>query len=466
MTYHNEIELTELRLKMLNDAVDLFVIVEADRTHSGVPKDFVLKKQLQERGLLNDKVIVHEITLPSLMEQKDHWVRENAQRDASALYLTTGDVVFVTDADEIPNPDFIQYYAQKANEYTDAIIRIPMAFLNCRADLQVVDFNGLPRQWSAAYVCLEAHTRVRRLSQIRESFTRGATHWDLPGIFLTDGGQVLNAGWHFSWMGGNINRLRKWISYAESGNRVPGAVERVADHIAKYETLVHAVDPLGREDHILSFYHWNDLPKKIFELPNVKEFLLPGTKIDHFYFRPEMGESWFTFPNLYRSMVERFPSGSLFVEVGVWKGRSASFMATEIVNAGKQIDFVCIDHWEGSSEHQEVNKHELKSLYEIYSKNMEPVKGHYRDMKMPSLEAVKSFKDGSIDFCFIDASHEYELFKGDFVAWLPKIKKGGVLAGHDCYPNNPEFGGVYRALMELIPGKFTVSENCWIYEVQ
>ena len=37
-----------------------------------------------------------------------------------------------------------------------------------------------------------------------------------------------------------------------------------------------------------------------------------------------------------------------FVEVGSWKGRSAAFMAVEIINSGKNIKFDCVDTWEGS----------------------------------------------------------------------------------------------------------------------
>ena len=76
----------------------------------------------------------------------------------------------------------------------------------------------------------------------------------------------------------------------------------------------------------------------------------------------------------------------------------------------------------------------------------------------------KRQEDGSLDFVFIDASHEYEHVKADILKWYPKVKNGGVLAGHDCYPNNPEFGGVYKAVTEIFGTNFRVSENCFIVE--
>ena len=48
-----------------------------------------------------------------------------------------------------------------------------------------------------------------------------------------------------------------------------------------------------------------------------------------------------------------------------------------------------------------------------------------------SIEGAKKFKDASVDFVYIDANHAYKYVKEDIVAWLPKIKKGGVIAGHD-----------------------------------
>ena len=55
--------------------------------------------------------------------------------------------------------------------------------------------------------------------------------------------------------------------------------------------------------------------------------------MEHFY--QKIGEDWFTYPNLYKKMVSDANENSHFVEVGVWKGRSAAFMAVEIINSKK-----------------------------------------------------------------------------------------------------------------------------------
>jgi predicted O-methyltransferase YrrM len=60
-----------------------------------------------------------------------------------------------------------------------------------------------------------------------------------------------------------------------------------------------------------------------------------------------------------------------------------------------------------------------------------------------SSEAAPSFADGSLDFVYIDANHSYEGCRDDIALWWPKVKVGGILAGHDyvdgAFPEG-EFG--------------------------
>jgi Methyltransferase domain/Protein of unknown function DUF115 len=72
--------------------------------------------------------------------------------------------------------------------------------------------------------------------------------------------------------------------------------------------------------------------------------------------------------------------------------------------------------------------------------------------RMDSVAAAKLHADASLDFVFIDADHSYEGCSADIMAWLPKIKPGGFISGHD-YDNTeyPEFG-VKRAVDEAFFG--------------
>lgn len=54
-------------------------------------------------------------------------------------------------------------------------------------------------------------------------------------------------------------------------------------------------------------------------------------------------------------------------------------------------------------------------------------------IKANSFDAVDDFADGSVDFVFFDAGHRFSGFALDMIKWWPKIKTGGVLAGHDYW---------------------------------
>jgi hypothetical protein len=74
---------------------------------------------------------------------------------------------------------------------------------------------------------------------------------------------------------------------------------------------------------------------------------------------------------------------------------------------------------------------------------------------MSSIEAAETYLDNSLDFVFIDAAHDYDSVKQDIISWLPKVKKGGIISGHD-YPHLP----VRRSVNELLT-KVGFIGACW-----
>ena len=188
--------------------------------------------------------------------------------------------------------------------------------------------------------------------------------------------------------------------------------------------------------------------------------------MEHFYYR--IGEDWMDFQDLYSRMVNTFPDGSHFVEVGCWKGRSASFMGVEIKNSGRRIDFDCIDTWKGSIEHTDPNSpyYEIEFIdnedfvYQEFIKNVKPVIDVINPIRLPSTDASNLYRNRSLDFVFIDASHEYSDVKRDILSWLPKVKIGGFLAGHDY----TIFDGVRKAVDEFfIDDNISLEKSYWIY---
>ncbi len=62
-----------------------------------------------------------------------------------------------------------------------------------------------------------------------------------------------------------------------------------------------------------------------------------------------------------------------------------------------------------------------------------------------SLDAVKDIPDGSLDFVYIDEMHEFDPVMMDLIQWNPKVKRGGIIAGHD-YSNVYFQFGVIQAV--------------------
>jgi predicted O-methyltransferase YrrM len=180
--------------------------------------------------------------------------------------------------------------------------------------------------------------------------------------------------------------------------------------------------------------------------------------MEHFYHN--IGENWFTYAPFYHYVVQHAIDGASFVEIGSWKGRSASYMAVEIHNSNKKIKFDCIDTWKGSVEHVDDDFVKQGTLYNEFLKNIEPVKHIINPIRMESVQACKMYADNSLDFVFIDASHEYEDVKKDIENWLPKVKIGGVIAGHDL--SSP---GVKKAVIEMTPSALATPQfDIWVME--
>ena len=451
--FFNEEEHLIFRIKLLQNHVDKFVICEADRTHSGIKKEFKCAELLKKHNLLSDKILIVYVQPENL----DNWGRERAQRNAAAQIIQDDEVWFISDCDEIIDPFYLKTLAQTAIDNPDYIVRAPLTFNSTRADLYVCHPNGNRIKWDIPFFCLKKHIEKYTLSDIREAETL-QKEINFKSLIVNDD----TVGWHLSWMGNSNRRVQKLESFMHANDVVSNGVgllstNEAKEYVRNFNPEENKNDVLGRIDHILKPYPIEKLPQLILNDSKLKEFFLPSKHIHH---ESQFGEEWFTYPILYKNMVDKFPTNSRFVEVGSWKGKSTAFMCAEIAHSGKDIEFFCIDTWAGSIEHQGYK--DLDKLYFTFLDNMRPLEHLYFPLKITSKEASRKFKDESLDFVFIDASHEYEDVLEDIKLWYPKVKKEGILAGHDCYPNNPEWGGVYRAVKETFTNITFTDENCFI----
>lgn len=192
--------------------------------------------------------------------------------------------------------------------------------------------------------------------------------------------------------------------------------------------------------------------------------------MEHFYNELQI-KTFFNFANVYDKMIDAAPDNALFVEIGVWRGQSVCYAAVEILNKNKNIKIHAIDTWEGSTEQNlfAVDTTPIrKTLYDDFLENIEPVKHIITPVKLDSVSASKNYEDRSIDFVFIDGSHLYEDVKNDIDAWLPKVKIGGYLGGHDYNPDEKfSVNGVKTAVDEIFNKKidlFNLPWGSWLHK--
>jgi len=109
-------------------------------------------------------------------------------------------------------------------------------------------------------------------------------------------------------------------------------------------------------------------------------------------------------------------------EIGVLAGLYSAVLC----EANPGLKLFCIDAW-GYGEHKRKAYH--LQAYEEAKVRLAPYDATL--MHKLSMEAVKDFEDGSLDFVYIDANHKYSFVEEDIREWTKKVRKGGIVSGHD-----------------------------------
>lgn len=144
----------------------------------------------------------------------------------------------------------------------------------------------------------------------------------------------------------------------------------------------------------------------------------------------------FDFESVYDDAVRTAPSDrqSLFVEVGSWVGNSTYHMASAIKQSCKPITFFAVDTWEGDPNHKcqiDAVQENGGSVFQLFCDRISSVADFVIPLRMLSAQAAQFFRNESLEFVFIDANHSYQHVRNDIRAWSPKVRPGGIIAGHD-----------------------------------
>jgi len=119
------------------------------------------------------------------------------------------------------------------------------------------------------------------------------------------------------------------------------------------------------------------------------------------------------------------------VEIGVKEGK----FSERILHYWRGKLLVSIDPWrEFGGEYQDkanVAQAQQDDYYHETQARLDRFGERSRIVRLTSEEGAAQTEDGSLDFAYLDAQHHYEAVKQDIELWWPKVRRGGLLCGHD-----------------------------------
>lgn len=158
--------------------------------------------------------------------------------------------------------------------------------------------------------------------------------------------------------------------------------------------------------------------------------------------------------------VKRTERKTLIAEVGSFLGYTAKhFAATD-----KNVHVVCVDTWFAINDDQAAIQQMTRDVFAEFNENCKSEISENRIETLRGLSVAiaaalrKSEYRGQFDLVYIDAGHDYESVKADIAAWLPMLREGGIICGHDFdvkdRSGNIMFPGVRRAVEEAFGEDF------------
>ena len=224
-TFFNELDLLELRLEMLDSFVDKFVIIECVETFSGnkkplhyeenkdrfkkyhhkivhhitydPPKSFEdLRERLLDPNIddLSKQICIQALTTNNVPPGELHWLKEFYQKEYIRLAIKNAgaqdnDLCFVGDLDEIWNPELSYSTIEDYNIYKLKQL-VYVGYMNNRSN----------EPWAGTLLSKYKNIKGACLNHLRTPSKTNYTYID-------------NAGWHFSFMGGEDRIKLKIESY-------------------------------------------------------------------------------------------------------------------------------------------------------------------------------------------------------------------------------------------------------------
>jgi len=206
-TFYNELDLLDIRLKELHNAVDHFVIVEATTTFQNKPKALYLKDNWDRYAQYHDKII--HVVVEDMPLAEDPWSNERFQRDAIMRGLVDAnpaDLAIIGDVDEIIRAEVVARIRRDPAQ----IYGFRMPYFNFKFNYMLIDNWETYCVWTMAsrVGLITSPEELRRTRQNLNSLEFG---------YVDDNVEVVeHAGWHFTYLGNSEFVKNKITSFSHN----------------------------------------------------------------------------------------------------------------------------------------------------------------------------------------------------------------------------------------------------------
>ena len=236
-SYLDEDLLLEIRLNILNDHVDYFVIVEGNKTWQNNPKK--LKFDIDKFDKFKKKIIY--VPVEDLPSGPDPYLRENFQRNCILRGLNNSsenDLIVVSDLDEIPNPNAIKSFNSK------------LKYAAFRQRHYYYKFNLQSEKnpyWIGSRICVKKF--LKSPQWLRQLKFKKRPFWRIDKIRLNN--IIEDGGWHFCNLKNPEELLYKYKNLCETKDPIHFKEEISQEHLsiaAIKNKILYSKDVIGRND--------------------------------------------------------------------------------------------------------------------------------------------------------------------------------------------------------------------------
>jgi len=258
-SYWDEDLLLDLRLNVLNDLVDFFVIIEGNKTWQNNPKEF--RFDINKYNKFKEKIIY--VKVEDLPDGDNPYLRENFQRNCISRGLKKSmeeDLIIISDLDEVPNPQGIVKFNKKMKY---AVLKQKHYYYKINLQSETNPY------WYGSRICVKKF--LKSPQWLRNLKFKKRPFWRIDKLRLNN--IIENGGWHFCNLKTPEELLYKYKNLCETNDPYIFK-EKIDEKYLEIEEIKrrmeHGLDIIGRDEVYKAQKIDDSFPKYI--LQNIKKY--------------------------------------------------------------------------------------------------------------------------------------------------------------------------------------------------